>query len=315
MSEGRLSYETVEKVAGRLQARRINREGPTGLIMTTTQVKLHPEIETRLLQIPVSDTPAQTKAVLQGLARQYTDFTDPGPELRPTWHALQDWLAGAEHRVIIPYAGVLADLIPPVAVRLRRDFGTLLALVETHALLHQATRRKNANGLVVADVQDYAVVRELIQDVLAEGVESGVPNDIREIIATVKSLEDRPRGDEHYGVKISAVARALGLDKVSAWRRVRRGLRRNLLRNLEERKYRPARLVIGEPLPEEAELLPSPEVVHEAVSRLQAIQAGPPPPPSSPEAPKDRAKAFSPRQQGQSRGDHADRAGQRGAEE
>ena len=33
--------------------------------MTTTQVKLHPENETRLFSLPVDDTPEQTKRVLK----------------------------------------------------------------------------------------------------------------------------------------------------------------------------------------------------------------------------------------------------------
>src|SRR5206468_1582008 len=49
LSEGRLRYETVEKTANGLEPRLIEREGPTGLITTTTKVALHPENETRLL--------------------------------------------------------------------------------------------------------------------------------------------------------------------------------------------------------------------------------------------------------------------------
>ena len=48
--------------------RLIEREGPTGLIVTTTQVALHPENETRLLSVPANDTPEQTAAILRMLA-------------------------------------------------------------------------------------------------------------------------------------------------------------------------------------------------------------------------------------------------------
>ncbi len=48
--------------------RLIEREGPTGLIVTTTQVGLHPENETRLLSVPANDTPEQTAAILRMLA-------------------------------------------------------------------------------------------------------------------------------------------------------------------------------------------------------------------------------------------------------
>ena len=34
----------------------IEREGPTGLIVTTTALRLHPENETRMLSLTVTDT-------------------------------------------------------------------------------------------------------------------------------------------------------------------------------------------------------------------------------------------------------------------
>ena len=48
LSEGHVRYETVEKTKDGLKARLIEREGPTGLIVTTTAVNLHPENETRM---------------------------------------------------------------------------------------------------------------------------------------------------------------------------------------------------------------------------------------------------------------------------
>ena len=54
------------------------------------------------------------------------------------WHQLQYWLADGERRVEIPFATDARRLIPPIAVRLRRDFGSLLGLVRAHALLHRA---------------------------------------------------------------------------------------------------------------------------------------------------------------------------------
>src|SRR5215216_3088025 len=134
LSEGRVRYETVEKTSEGMKPRLIEREGPTGLIVTTTAVKLHPENETRLLSLTVTDTQDQTRAVMAALAEDAGEAT---PDLA-TWHAFQVWLESAEHRVWIPYARKLADLTPPVAVRLRRDFGALLNLIRAHTLLHQA---------------------------------------------------------------------------------------------------------------------------------------------------------------------------------
>src|SRR5262249_3093113 len=96
LSEGRLRYETVEKTKVGLRPRLIEREGPTGLIVTTTAVRLHPENETRLLSIPVTDTQEQTRAVLAALA------ADSGvPVDLAIWHAFHDWLELGERRVVI----------------------------------------------------------------------------------------------------------------------------------------------------------------------------------------------------------------------
>jgi hypothetical protein len=69
LSEGRLRYETVEKTKDGLTPRLIEREGPTGLIVTTTSLRLHPENETRMLSLSITDTQNQTAAVFRALAR------------------------------------------------------------------------------------------------------------------------------------------------------------------------------------------------------------------------------------------------------
>lgn len=75
----------------------------------------------------------------------------------------------AGHRVVIPYASALAERIPLAAMRLRRDFGQLLALIRARAILHQATRERDGEGQILATLEDYAVVRTLVVDLIAEG--------------------------------------------------------------------------------------------------------------------------------------------------
>lgn len=272
LSEGRVRYETVEKTADGLKPRLIEREGPTGLIVTTTAVHLHPENETRMLSLTVNDTPRQTREVLLALADGSSGEVDV-----TRWHALQHWLDGAEHRVTIPYARQLAELIPPVAVRLRRDFGAILALIRAHAILHQATRERDAEGRIVATVADYAAVRDLVADVISEGVEATVPQTVRETVQAVACLVKENSGDP---VSLVAVARKLELDKATALRRVRAAVNHGYVKNLEDRKGRPARLVLGDAMPDEVELLPDPERLHGCtVARLQEGIDTPSPPP------------------------------------
>jgi hypothetical protein len=55
-----IRYELVEKTRDGMRPRLIEKQGPTGLIVTTTATRLHPENETRLLSLAVKDTREQT---------------------------------------------------------------------------------------------------------------------------------------------------------------------------------------------------------------------------------------------------------------
>jgi len=213
LSEGRIRYETVMKTSEGVRPRLIEREGPTGLIVTTTALRLHSENETRLLSLTVTDTQDQTRNVLAALAEE---SEGDAPDLE-RWHALQTWLERAEHRVTIPYSKVLASLVPPIAVRLRRDFKAVLNLIRAHALLHQATGERDAQGRIVATIEDYAVIRELVADLVSEGIEATVPITVRETIEAVKRLRQHSNGEP---VTVTDIAKELKLDRSAVSRRV-----------------------------------------------------------------------------------------------
>jgi hypothetical protein len=277
LSEGRIRYETIEKTKEGLKPRLIVRQGPTGLIVTTTAVKLHPENETRILSIPLADTTEQTHRILLALADDQTSGIDFTP-----WHALQTWLETGEHEVVIPYARALANLIPPVAVRLRRDFSAILNFIKAHALLHRATRERDSEGRIKATFEDYSVVRELVADLVAEGVEATVPATVGETVITVKNLLEESSKDSPIAT-VAQVATRLQLDKSAAYRRVQTAISRGYLANLETRKGRPAKLILGDPLPDDVQILPSPEALKNSqgcrvASQTEGICIPPSPP-------------------------------------
>lgn len=269
LSEGRIRYETVEKTGDGMRPRLIERAGPTGLLVTTTAVRLHPENETRMLSIPATDTREQTKRILLALAESRDIAIDVDE-----WTALQRWLAHGEHRVDVPYATTLADLVPPIAVRLRRDFGLLLSLIRTHAILHQASRQRDAGGQIIATIDDYVAVHELVADMLASGIEASVPPSVRATVTAVTglvapstgSLTNRIPDDTTKTVNIAVIAKALDLDKSAASRRVKVATDAGYLVNLEDKRGKPARITIGDPLPDDQVLLPSPEHLRECCS-------------------------------------------------
>jgi len=240
LSEGVLRYEVVERTREGCTTRLIEREGPTGLIVTTTQTGLDPELETRLLSLTVTDTAAQTKAVMRSLARSRSSSEAVSVDYE-MWHNFHKWLAAGERRVVIPFAEKLAELVLAIAVRQRRDFGALLTLICAHALLHRASRDRDQSGAIIATTVE----------VFAEGSEATVPETVRETVNAVEAVKK----DE---VSLGELAAKLALDKSAASRRLRDAIDRGYLVNLETRKGRPARVVLGDPMPEMVKLLPEP---------------------------------------------------------
>jgi hypothetical protein len=269
LSEGRIEYELPEKTRDGMKPRVIRKEGPTGLIVTTTATKLHAENETRLLSLSVKDTPQQTTAIMRAVAREEIGIA---VDYEP-WRALQKWLETGERRVAVPFADRLAELIPPVAVRLRRDFSTLKSLIQAHALLHRERRERDDKGRIVATIgDDYAAVRELIADLLADCVGATVSAVTRETVGTVADLARQ--SDAATGVSVTALAARLRLDKTVASRRVNVARKGGYLRNDEDRSGRPARLVLGDPLPDEIDVLPTPEMLAKKCCCVAVLKEG-----------------------------------------
>jgi len=258
LSEGRLRYETVDKTDGGLKSRFIEKEGPTGLLITTTAVRLNPENETRLLSLAVRDTREQTKKVLLALARSVSGAEQAAEDLAE-WIAFQEWLELTAEPVVIPYAETLTKMIEPVATRLRRDFKAFLSLIQAHALLHCARRKRDDKGRIVATLKDYEAVWGLTAESFARAAESAVPQTVRQTVEAVSEiLSGRAQGPDG-GVSVKDVARRLHLDTSTASRRVRSALESGYLRNLDSKPGRAFRLVLGDAIPNDVELLPSPD--------------------------------------------------------
>ena len=142
----------------------------------------------------------------------------------------------------------------------------MLTLIRAHALLHQASRRRDADGRLVAEVADYAAVRELV----AEFWQRGGGGDQARGTGNGASGCENLLADGRDEVKQADIKKALKLDKSVVSRRVAAAVDAGVLRNLEDRKGRPTRLVLGDPLPKEIELLPKPR----SVARLHGCRAG-----------------------------------------
>jgi len=266
-----MTYGVVEEGSdGKHKTRRIEKQGPTGLITTSTR-SLSKQMNTRILEIPISDSPDQTKAIMKAQAQAVMGGGRSEINLRP-YIAVQQYLEHSKvQQVNIPYAAALAELIPSGEVRMRRDFNQLLIFIQAVTLLHQC-QRELEEGAVLATLDDYELARNLLSDVFDSIISQGVTPAIRKTVEAVKSGEEISNTD---------LAKRLGLKKSTVSERVKRCLQGGWLVNEETVKGKPYRLKRGEPLPDENSALPTREKV-ELVWERDAIRSTPDQPELSP---------------------------------
>ena len=240
MSEGRISYPTVQKIGNELNTITIVKSGPVSFLVTTTKSQLHPENETRMLSLEIDDLKQQTKNVMRKVAQvEGLNHSTTQVDYKP-WQDFQRWLELGELRVVVPFASHLAELTPPESVRLRRDIGQVVRAIQVHALLHREHRARDTEGRIIANIEhDYETVRALLGPILAE--HSGVAVK-KTMLETMKAVEEATAGlSKEEGASAQDIARALKLDKSAGWRRLSAACDEGFVVNLEERKGRPGK--------------------------------------------------------------------------
>jgi hypothetical protein len=132
------------------------------------------------------------------------------------------------------------------------------ALIRSHALIHQKNRQADG-GRIVAELADYAAVRSLVNDLIADAIGATVPQSVRETVDLVRVLTQpdpqQPPPDPE-GVKVAKIADLLKLERSAATRRLHTARDKGYIDNLEDKKGKPARYVIGDPLPGDVVVLP-----------------------------------------------------------
>jgi hypothetical protein len=91
-----------------------------------------------------------------------------------------------------------------------------------------------------------------------------VPKTVRETVEAVKRLREASSGEP---VTVVELARELKLDRSAVSRRVRNAKDRGYLRDLEENLRKPSRLVLGDDLPDDLQILPKPEDVRASMQK------------------------------------------------
>jgi hypothetical protein len=278
ISEGRIVHQTTvedpDVHTGR-RVERIEREGPIALVITTTG-ELHAENETRMLSFYISESQEQTRGVIDSLAAQAAGIAGAPTDL-DVWHDLQRWIALGPNDVVIPFAPQIAAKIPPRMVRFRRDVGALFSFIKASAILHQAQRKRDTDGRVVATVADYALAYPIFSRVLAQTCGQGVTDNVRAVVDLIaahaapiatKAAGGRfaRTGAAGAGVEVELSSEQIGtltgIGKSAAYRAVKAAIDQGFLVNNETRPRKPFRLAVRQRIDETAAaLLPHPDTL------------------------------------------------------
>lgn len=260
-----MAYDVVERdeTTGKWHTRHIVKPGPTSLMTTSTRSLAH-QFDTRLLEVTISDSEDQTRAVMAAHAAavmpRVTDALDTEPLI-----ALQQWIALAGcHDVAVPFAKALYLMVPAKAVRMRRDFQQLLAFVQVIALLHQSRRDRTPEGWIVATLDDYEAARGLLNTTFDIVTSEGLTPAIRELVEAIKDHEELTQGQ---------LCERLNLAKATVSYRAKRAMVGGWIVNNEVRKNHPHKLARGAPMPEEAHALPTVNELRAAFERSNGVRS------------------------------------------
>jgi hypothetical protein len=249
---------------------RMTKPGPTGLMTTSTR-QIGEQLSTRMLSVTINDTPQQTREIVR--AHAATAAGRRGDSDVSAFIAAQRWLAfRGDHEVVVPFAAALAEIVPVEHVRMRRDSRQLMTVIEAVALLYQRQRARDEQGRVVSTLGDYAMARELVLPTFQTATSGGLTAQLRETVDALRALY----GEMGPPVTVKALGDALGLIRNTAWYRVQRCIALSYVVNVETRKGQPAKLMPGDPMPEDRPPLPT-------VEELEAYMCDdtPPDPPGS----------------------------------
>ena len=178
---------------GQMETKEFTVEGPIAYMESTTEPRIHAENATRMFELYVNESRAQTKRIhdAQREARTKAGITaeDKRESVARLHHNAQRLLQKC--RVVIDYAPLLT--FPDDQIRSRRDNARLLDLIESVAFLHQYQRESEPSGanpevqVIHASREDYKIVYALAEGVLAQTLDE-LPKFTRELLIEIKAM-------------------------------------------------------------------------------------------------------------------------------
>ena len=194
LTGGRIRHLVVERDDnGRFVTREIEVEGPISLITTSARANLDPEMENRLLEVPMDESPRATRDIqMAQLSGKTSRTAEAAAAAVEELIEFQRWLqleAGA--RVVIPdelLEAIAAVGGLPLTVQTRRDVPLFLLAIKACAAIHIARRQRDAAGRVIAEFEDYDAAHDAIDGFLAAAYSTSLKPPEIAVLAAIEAL-------------------------------------------------------------------------------------------------------------------------------
>lgn len=217
---------------------------------------------TRLWEIPIKESDPQITAAL--FAGIQSDDAATGTASHNELVDYQAYLQSkAPWNVRVPFAGELAEGLVHKGMnpRILRDFQRILSLVRAVAVLRHQARETDRDGRLIATLDDYQTVFDVLCESYEATVNDGLTEDVRAVIAAVGKM----RHECLAGVTYNDLSTELGWHRDKASRKAGVALSHGWLVNKQEKRRQPAILDIGAEAPE-SRGLPTREKIQRALS-------------------------------------------------
>ena len=179
MSKGSAEYQRTKQGCGARVTEAVRVDGPISFLTTTIQDKLEKQLEDRIFTVHPDMSADQTRKIIMKTAemaagvRQRIDDTTIN-----AWKHFHDSLMPAE--VIVPFAPktgeALIKLDLPVSAR--RGYDRFVILIKAITLIYQEQRRRNSEGELIAEIADYAMALQLVENPVPAG--AGSPRAVKD---------------------------------------------------------------------------------------------------------------------------------------
>lgn len=236
-------------------------DGPVAFITTTTSPNIHPENETRCFSWYGDDSEGQTLNTFEMTDAKYRGIRETSETELKKYQNIQRIIK--PYPVLIPYVAEIRNKFPRKIIRARRDYGRLLALIETITILHQFQRdKKEVNGkeYLVSTLADYHIAKAIAEDALKQIIFELPPKSKQLVMEAREIILEKEAKGEELVFTIRELAQKSGDDRDTTGKWFGPALDRGYFEIKEEHKgSRAARYVVTDRKAENTIFLPDVE--------------------------------------------------------